>query len=556
VDERILVDGIVDRPLTNEEIERVAVDLSVVDIEAIAICLLWSVRNSAHEAQLKAVLTARMRGIEISLSSEVNPTLREFRRASATVIDASLKGFVRTYVNDLSNDLQKEGLRAPILLVGSDGSLMAPAQAIEHPIALINSGPAMAPHAVLNAVFQGTRRDLIVSDTGGTTFDVSVVRRGTIPVSSETYVGSPRLGLFCGYPSVDIQSVGAGGGSIAWVDQGGLLRLGPQSAGADPGPACYGRGGTEPTLTDAALVRGIIDPARFLGGRLKLFPSLAASAISPVAEALGLDVREAATRIMMLGTELMARTVEETVARHGVDPSRATFVGGGGAAGLNVVRLAKMLGCRQILFPFSSPVLSAYGMTVAPLSAESRAVFPIRSTVFNAAEVTKLLTSLKKSAAAKLPVTVATSDSLITEYFTYARYEGQVWEIELPFGNTAFLSSRDFINSFHGRHRELYSFDDETAVVEFLSWRVRVQRETAARPELSEDKGSATLPSRREVHLENRKVAYLPIYWLEAGALIAGVGPAVIETEYSTIFVEEADFFKSSPNGDLEVNVG
>lgn len=555
IDERVLASGEVDRVLTDEALSALGEQIAAAGVDAVAVCLLWSVRNPAHEQAIKSYLAGEMPAIEVSISSDVNPALREFRRASATAIDASLKSFVRRYVDDLENDLRAAGLAAPVLLVGSDGSLMAPAQAVERPIALINSGPAMAPHAVLTAMNQADRQDLIVSDTGGTTFDVSLVRQGVIPVSSETYVGSPRHGLFCGYPSVDVQSVGAGGGSIAWVDEGGLLRLGPQSAGAEPGPACYGRGGSEPTLTDAALVRGIINPKRFLGGRLPLRPELAEKAIGSVARSLALNVQQAAARIMTLADEAMAGVVEEAIVRHGVDPKQATFVGGGGAAGLNVVSLARMLGCPRVLFPFSSSVLSAFGMTIAAPSAESRAVLPVRSSAFDMAKITDVLRQLTADAESRLTSIVDADAKLTSEYFVSARYEGQAWEIEIRFSDLRSLSISELVNAFHARHLLLYSFADPSAVVEFLSWRARVKSE--ARPGIArqEEKSTAGAVGRRDVYLQSGVTAMLPIYNLAASAPIEGAGPAIVETEYSTIFIEDAHRFRSASNGDLEIRI-
>jgi len=240
-------------------------------VESVAVCLLWSIANPAHELRLGELLEQHMPGVPYTLSHALNPTLREYRRASSTAIDASLKPLMTRYLDSLEVRLRAEGFGGRLLMVTSSGGVIDAADMGAAPIHSINSGPAMAPIAGRHyAALDGLSENAVVADTGGTSYDVTLVRRGRIPVTRETWLGIEYEGHITGFPAVDVRSVGAGGGSIAWIDAGGLLHVGPQSAGADPGPVCYGRGGEVPTVTDACVVLGYIDPDYFLGGTMEL----------------------------------------------------------------------------------------------------------------------------------------------------------------------------------------------------------------------------------------------------------------------------------------------
>ena len=290
------------------EIERIA----TLEVEAVAVCLLWSIVNGKHERRIGELLEEHLPGIPYTLSHRLNPTLREYRRASSTAIDASLKPMMSDYLERLEGVLRGAGFKGELLLSSTGGGLMRADVAAAAPITSINSGPAMAPVAGrLYAATCGEAEDVIVADTGGTSYDVSVVRGGRIPMTRETWLGEPLVGHITGFPAVDVKSIGAGGGSIAWLDDGGLLHVGPQSAAAEPGPACYDRGGQRATVTDACLVLGYFDPASFLGGSMPLRPDLARGAIvADVARPLGLEVEEAAAAIMELATEQMVQAID------------------------------------------------------------------------------------------------------------------------------------------------------------------------------------------------------------------------------------------------------
>jgi N-methylhydantoinase A len=267
VRERIDSEGDVFVPLDERSVLDAIGEARRLEAEAVAVCLIWSIVNPAHELRVGELLELEWPEVPFTLSHRLNPIIREYRRASSAAIDASLKPLMQAYLRTMEHDLRAAGLTGHIFVATSFGGAWRPAEVVERPIYSVGSGPSMAPVAALTyarAEHAEQGHDLIVCDTGGTTFDVGLVSGGEINYTAETWLGGRWIGHITGTRAVDVKSIGAGGGSIVWIDPGGLLRVGPRSAGADPGPACYGRGGTEPTITDAAVVLGWIDPEYFL----------------------------------------------------------------------------------------------------------------------------------------------------------------------------------------------------------------------------------------------------------------------------------------------------
>ena len=276
VAERVDSEGEVVIALDAEDVDRVLAELEEQRVEAVAVSLLWSIANPAHEQLIGERLDAWLPGIPYTLSHRLNPIVREYRRTSSAAIDASLKPLMTRHLSDMDADLRAAGFRGELLVVTSFGGVLRLDDVAARPLYSVNSGPAMAP--VAGKVVAAPAQDIVICDTGGTSFDVSVVRDGRVSFTRETWLGEVFTGHITGLSSVDVKNIGAGGGSIAWIDSGGLLRVGPQSAGAEPGPACYGRGGTEPTVTDAAVTLGYLDPEYFLGGRITLDAAAAPAA--------------------------------------------------------------------------------------------------------------------------------------------------------------------------------------------------------------------------------------------------------------------------------------
>lgn len=265
--ERVDSEGQIVIPFDRDQASKVLEDLRKRQIEAVAVCFLWSSANPANEAAMGRLIEEEMPGLPYTLSHRLNPIIREYRRASSTAIDASLKPLMSNHLQEMESDLRSAGFRGELLVATSFGGVMHLPDVVERAILLVKSGPSMAPVAGRSyGQAEAGRREIIVCDTGGTSFDVSLVRDGMVKFTRETWLGERFTGHITGLASVDVASIGAGGGSIAWIDSGGLMRVGPQSAGSEPGPACYGRGGVASTVTDAAVVLGYIDPGYCLGG--------------------------------------------------------------------------------------------------------------------------------------------------------------------------------------------------------------------------------------------------------------------------------------------------
>ncbi|MEQ8660385.1 MAG: hydantoinase/oxoprolinase family protein, partial [Gammaproteobacteria bacterium] len=306
IDERIDATGAIVAPLDEAQARAVIATLARRGFEACAVSLLWATANPVHERRLGELLEECLPGVPYTLGHQLNPILREYRRASSTAIDASIKPLMQNHLRELQADLRAAGYAGELLVSTTIGGCIDVDSVVAKPIHTVRSGPAMGPVAGRRyAELEARTEPVLVVDTGGTTFDVSLVRDGTIGITQETWLGERFTGHMLGIPAVDARSVGAGGGSIAWLDPARLLRVGPHSAGAEPGPACYGRGGSAPTVTDAALVLGYLDPAFFLGGRMQLDEAAARTAIETIAAPLGISVEEAAFSIFAVSNETM-----------------------------------------------------------------------------------------------------------------------------------------------------------------------------------------------------------------------------------------------------------
>jgi len=560
VPERVGSTGEIVRALDEAAVVDVARRLRSLDIEAVAVCFLWSIVNPAHERRVGELLAEHLPGVAITLSHQLNPCLREYRRASAAAIDASLKPVMSTYIAGLRERLDSAGFQGRVLIVTSAGAALDAQDVAEAPIHSLNSGPSMAPVAGrLYAARDATADIAVVADTGGTSYDVSLVRHSRIPWTRETWIGRPYFGHMTGFPSVDVRSVGAGGGSIASVDAGGLLRVGPESAGADPGPACYALGGTQPTLTDACLVLGLLDPAYFLGGRTRLDAQAAHDAVSLfVAEPLGIRVPDAAAAILRVATERMVSAIEEITIHQGVDPRQAVLVGGGGAAGFNTVTIARLLGCPEVIIPSVGPALSAAGALISDLSRTFELPYRASDEDFPFDEVNAVLRELKRRAETFIdgPGKGALATSI--EFSVEARYPYQVWELEVPMRSGKIETPADLEQlrlDFHTVHRDVFAVADERSAVEFESWHAR------ARCQLSDPAVHEASAPAANAHARTR-VIYLPehgqleadVWRLEELEPLAALdGPAIIETDATTILVDPGAIFARRASGTVHV---
>ncbi len=557
IPERINAEGGIEIALDEAAVRGLLAGLPARGIEAIAVCLLWSIANPAHELRVGRLIEEILPGVPYTLSHQLNPILREYRRASSTAIDASLKPLMQKYLSDLESDLRAAGYRNDILVSTSFGGVMHLSDVVKRPIYLVKSGPAMAPIAGLSYVqAEGLPDNVIVCDAGGTTFDVSLVRDGRIEFSRDTWLGPQWTGDNLGMSSVAVHSIGAGGGSIAWVDSGGLLRVGPQSAGSEPGPACYGRGGEFPTVTDAAVVLGYFDPAHFLGGRMTLDEAAARRVIGKFAESIKQSVERAAWAIVAVASENMIQAIKELTINEGIDPSESVLIGGGGAGGLNIVPIAQELGCRTVLGPRTAGALSASGMQYSDIITEAGASKLTASDDFDFVGVNRALadiTSRLDEFGTRLRE--RGFSALAKRYYVEARYRFQVWELEVEVPAASFAGQSEvvaLVEEFHRVHERVFAVHDRNNAVEFLNWRGRLIAKVNA-PTLEPSKEHAfaniTADRTRRCFFGDRHVD-TEIYLggrLPVGALIEG--PAIIEEDTSTLVVYPGSRARVSAGG-------
>jgi N-methylhydantoinase A len=471
VDERIDRDGQVLRPLAEDEVVAAIARLRELGCTAVAICLLWSVRNPVHEQRVAALVRQHWPAAALSLSSEVQPVLREYTRMSCTTLNAMLKPVVADYLSGLEHELREHGFAGELLIVTSDGGVQPVAEVSERPVYMLFSGPATGPGAAAHFAAREGAKDCLLIDMGGTSFDVSTVSDGRIAITRDGRINDHPTGV----SAVQILTLGAGGGSIAAVDDGGLLRVGPRSAGAQPGPACYGNGGLEATVTDAYLVLGYLAPDRFLGGRMTLDLKAASTAIEQhIAAPLGISLEDAALGICRVANETMINGILEMTVRRGIDPRRLTLVTGGGATGVAAAELARELGIRRVVVPRETSVLCAFGALNADLQWSSVASHPASLQTFDYPAINATLARLVADGETFLERLQVPQQDRQIEVFAAARYPMQVTEIEVQCPATALAATTvaQLAEAFHAAHRERYAVAEPDADVEFVMWRV------------------------------------------------------------------------------------
>jgi N-methylhydantoinase A len=546
IPERINAEGGVETELDEAAARAVIAGLPRMGVEAVAVSLLWSIINPSHEQRLGEMIAEIMPDVPFTLSHELNPIIREFPRTSSTAIDASLKPLMQSHLTKFESDLRSNNYQGEILVSACSGGVMHVEDVVEKPIYTVKSGPAMAPLAgIAYAEAEDEGNDVIIVDTGGTTFDVSMVRAGQIKFTRETWLLGEWIGHNLGLSSVDVRSVGAGGGSIAWIDSGGLLRVGPKSAGAVPGPACSGRGGTEATVTDAAVVLGYIDPKFFLGGRMALDVEAARKAIGAIADQSEMSAEEAAFAIITIAGEQMIKAIQEITVQDGVNPAESILVAGGGAAGLNIVPIAQALGCAKVLLPRTAGALSACGGQYSNIVAEFSASQYAHSGDFDFDGVERALGGIRDQIAAfSEELRGRGIDRFESEFFVEARYINQQWEMEFAIPMAKFGTAADvdrLVQEFHDVHFRRYAVKEDGGAIECVNWKGRLTA-ILDKPNLPEETaGGKAAPEAKRVsktYFGGDTAVEAPVYVgsdLNPGAEIPG--PAIIEEPTTTIVV-------------------
>lgn len=471
IDERILASGQVVAPLDIAEVHRAVEELVEAGIEALGVCFMHSYKNGAHERESVDYIKENFPGVYVCGSTDIWPQQREYERALVTVINAFIGRRMNEYFSNLGGHVESLGMPASILTTKSNGGIMTSESAKDAPVETLLSGPASG---VIGALYVGRisgNERLIAFDMGGTSSDVAVID-GDVMYSTESSVGDLPIVM----PAVDVSSIGAGGGSIAWVDPLGILKVGPRSAGADPGPACYGHGGTEPTVTDAYIQVGIIRPENFLGGRLTLDPKLSEEALTRVGEKLGLGVMETASGVLNVATTNMYGQLMPLMARRGIDPRDFAMLAYGGAGPTHALLLARELGVKKVIVPPSPGTLCALGCLVADLKRDSIKTIYARADDLTPAELEEEFAALEEDARAWLAAQRAPTQGTIVMRSADMRYKGQSFDmtVQLP-ATLAEDDSMDVVrNPFHEVYERVYGFADEAAPVEIINLRVTI----------------------------------------------------------------------------------
>jgi N-methylhydantoinase A len=560
VPERVRHDGTVEVPL-DEAALRVAVRrLRAADVQAVAVCFLYSFVRPEHEAIAQRILAEEFPRAFVCISHQVAPEFREYERMSTAVVNAYLGPVMRGYIEQLGDRLVGLGVRSAPHLTQSNGGVIGFAQAARLPVRAVLSGPSTGVIGAAEVGRLAGFSDLISFDMGGTSTDVALLAGGACKLASEAVVHGYPIKA----PMLDIHAVGAGGGSIAFVDSGGLLKVGPRSAGADPGPVCYARGNTEPTVTDANVVLQTLNPAFLLGGRMAVRQDLAHDAIGRLAAALGMDAMATAQGIVAVVTANMARAIRVISVQRGYDPRDYTLVAFGGAGPLHAARLARELDIRRILVPRNPGILCAMGLLLTDLRADF-ATTSLRTLAAAALpDVAEAFRALAGQAEAWFDAEDIAPDARRISRTVDMRYAGQNYELPIALPDDAIdAATLDVLaERFAAAHRQMYGFIAEDDPVQLVTFRIQatgaVRKATFVPERDAGPDASAAVIAHRDLWLpEAGGFVSCPVYdrdRLRAGNRI--VGPAVIEQMDATTLVLPGMMARVEPYLNLILEAG
>jgi N-methylhydantoinase A len=530
-DERVLFDGAVAKALSREECDRLAAQVEAIGAEAVAVCLIHSPANPEHERALAAVLRERLPRIFVTASCEVNPEIYEYERTSTTVINAMLGPKCGSYIGSFEGRMREVGIEGEIFFMQSNGGLARPGIVADRPVALLESGPAGGVTAAAKLCERLELPNAITGDMGGTTFDVSLIRDYRAETRNAGLLHSHAVR----FPTIDIESVGAGGGSIAWVDAGGGVHVGPQSAGADPGPACYGRGGDSPTVTDCNLILGYLDAQSFLGGEFRLDADAAHRVVErDLSRPLGVSVVEAAHIVRSVANALMAQATRLMTVERGYDPRDFAYICYGGAGPVHAVDLAADLDIPIVVVPPLPGLFSAFGMLVADQRYDFQLPIVKNLDELSAAELTEKTAELERHAQATFRQSGLDPATAGRRRRADCRYLGQAESLTVEVGDG---SPATVQAAFEAEHRRQWNFIHRGRPVTLVNLRLQAVAPTAPirRPATERARGSPKPHRRRSVYIRRERVD-LPAYLrpeLRFGHEIDG--PGVIEESSSSL---------------------
>jgi len=556
VAERITAGGRVIAPLDEDEIARVVAAVRRSGADACAICLLFAFVNPAHERRLRDALAAALPGLDISLSSEVQPEFREYERLSTTVLNAYLQPVMSTYLRDIAAGVRAMAPAAAIGISQSSGGLMSVERARRFPVRTALSGPAAGVVGAVDAARRAGFPDIVTLDMGGTSADVALIRDYMPGTSFDRDIeGFPtRL------PSLDINAVGAGGGSIAWFERDGLLKVGPRSAGAVPGPACYGLGGTAATVTDANLVLGRLPESGLLGGGMRLDAAAARRAITPLAERLGFAVERTAQGILGIVVANMVRAIRAVSVVRGHDPRLFVLLPFGGAGPLHASDVARSLGIARVLVPPAPGILCAQGLIVSDLRESFVRTRPTPLDDRHDATLRALIDELRREAEAWFAAEGVAPARRVCRIVLDMRYVGQNFELAVDLGDTVALPDGAALRRlFFAEHERSYGFHTPDDAIEIVNYRLVAiggLRQPAALAAPPRREAAARPTGRRPVWFAGAAAVDTPIY--DRAQLLPGdrlTGPAVVEQMDATTLLFPGDLLAVDAACNLIVEV-
>ncbi|MCR4429218.1 MAG: hydantoinase/oxoprolinase family protein [Caldiserica bacterium] len=561
VTERVDYKGEIITPLDEDEVREVARKIKERGIDAVAVCTLFSFINNQNEQRIKEILNEECPEVFVTISSEIMKQVREYERTSTTVVNAYLSPILSKYLKNLRTVLEREGMRKDFLVMQSNGGMMSSDFASTHGVMTLLSGPSAG--AVGGKFFSELLEipNLIVMDMGGTSFDVTLIKEGDFSLTMESDVARYRVCV----PAIDIHTIGAGGGSIAHIDEGGLLKVGPISAGAVPGPVCYGLGGERPTTTDANLILGYINPDFFLGGEIKLDLERSKEALQKtIASPLGLSIDEAAFGIHRIVNENMADALRVVSIERGYDPREFVLVAAGGAGPIHASRLAKEVGIPRVIVPRTASVYCALGMLESDLKHDYVRTFWKPLEQVEPKELEQVFSEMEIQGIETLKSEGIKESSIILERYLDMRYIGQHHEVTVRIPQTS-LSSGDLnyvVEAFHSAHERLYTYSEPESPVEIINVRLtaigKIPKTPIAKEEIADYPVEKALKGQREVYFPEFKGRIITNIF-DSSKLRPGhsfFGPAIVEAITTTIVVCPNDKAFVDDYGNLIVEVG
>ena len=562
VPERLRPDGSIETPLDLQALASLAEKIKNSDIEAVAICFLHSYVNPAHEKQAHDVLKRLLPQHFITASHQVNPEMQEYERTSSTVMNALLGPVCGRYIHHFDSQLQAAGFCGELLFMQSNGGLASTAIVAAKPIVLLESGPAGGVSAAVRSSEQAQLPGVLLGDMGGTTFDVSLIRNSRPELRNSSLLHTHAVRA----PTIDIDSIGAGGGSIAWIDSGGGVHIGPQSAGADPGPACYGRGGKRPTVTDCNVLLGYVDPNSFLGGEFKLDAQAAAEAVEEhLAKPLGVTALEAAWTVRVVANALMAQAMRLMTVERGFDPRELSYMCYGGAGPVHAIDLAEELEIKEVIVPPLPGLFSAFGMIVADRQFDGQTAVETELEAMTPSAIAAYCAELRQQALD----TFGTQQSTLTVQANFradCRYTGQPASIsvDIPVNLLDSFEQNKLIATiragFELNHKRMWNFTKPNQPIVLVNLRVQASVRTGWRGVVQQSTTNSAVSERvtqrsREVYLDGRMQA-LPTYQRANLAALAVIeGPAIIEEQSSCLIFKADQTARIDAVGNLRISL-